>query len=227
MTPDEIITSAQGVVSDYTDDYPTTKSVMYNRMNVRQRELFVAAGAWDREFYGVCVIATLDDTGAVNLAEMDGTANVYAIEQIEQVRIEDVGTSSLATGDRLNIVPSLDVDAHFSPRATIRSHVLEGVAGELDLVTSVKIFYARRPKDIDERGRIEGNKDVEVELTSPFDYLLVWDLARDLIRRTVRMEHELKAELLALMKESESEALAAFELHVKGFNWAREDRFDG
>lgn len=224
MTPDQIIIEAQGVCSDYTDDYPTTKSVMYRRIHHRQRTLFTLAGTWNREFYGVCTTATLS-AGAVDLRDMEGVADVYPVESLERVIIQDPGESSYVAGKEVNVVPVDDTEAHFAPRMTLRSGVLEQVGTDLAGVTSVKLFYSRRPYAITTSGLINGSADQHVDLADPYDWLLVLDLAKDLIRRTISIEKDARDAVIALIAKDEAELMASYESHVRSYAYAREDRF--
>lgn len=226
MTPDDIIDFAQGIVSDYTDNYPTTKSVMYQRINIRQNELFALVASWDKEYYGVHATAELDSSGCADLAAMR-EAGIFPIERVDRVEILDRGTNeNVDNGDEVNIVPAYDTKGHIAPRATLRSHILGQYDTDLQGVVSLRIFYSRQPKEIDFKGLVGGERNQPVEIPSPWHALLAWDLARDLIRRAPGMDIEKRMPSLEMIAAVETEVLAGFENHVRGFAHARQDRFN-
>lgn len=220
MTPEDICVAAMGICSDYTDSYPTTRAIMYQRISSRQRELFAHIATIDPEFYGEEIIAEMSSPGALNVGALEQSGDVYPVERIEEVRISDAGSSSdRETGERITLVRVADADAYFPPRATYRSGVLRQVGNDLDGVASLLIYYSRRPRTIGPDGR------GEIELLEPFQYLLVYDLAKDLVRRTVGIEGKVKAAVVEMVGAAETELMTALGEHITHSARAREDRF--
>lgn len=220
MTPEEIVVAALGIASTYSDSYPSTRSVMYRRISVRQRELFVHIAALDPELFGADVVVDVVD-GAANLAALEQSGDVYPVERVQVVRIEDAGASDLDTGERVSLVPADDAEAHLAPRATYRSGVVRGWDGDLDDVTSLWIAYARRPRTIGADG------SGEIELLEPFQDLLVFDLARYLVRGTVDIDGQVKAVAADLIEKQEAALLQSLEQHVQNGAAVRERRHHG
>ncbi len=218
MSPEEIVRAALGIVTDFGDDFPTTRALMYRRISARQRELFVYIGTLDPEFYGEDIIAELA-SGAVNIAALEQSGDVYPVEVVQAVRIHDAGSSEHDAGERVAIVSMDDVDAFFSPRVTFRSGVLRQVRSDLAGVASLLVSYSRRPRTIG----VDGSG--EIELLEPFHELLVFDLAKDLVRRTVGLEGERKAAVVAMVDAAEQPLLEALTAHIRHQAAQRDSRF--
>lgn len=220
MTPEQICVAAMGICSDYTDSYPTTRSIMYQRISSRQRELFAHIATIDPEFYGAEVVAEVVD-GALNIGALEQSGDVYPVERIEEVRIEEPGDSELEAGARVSLVLVTDIEASLPPRATLRSGVIRQVGSELAGVESLLVYYSRRPRTIGPDG------SGTIELLEPFQFLLVYDLAKDLIRRTVGIEGAAKAASFELLDRVEKELTDALGEHITHAARARESRFVG
>ncbi len=220
MTPEEIVVAALGIMADYTDSYPTTRAIMYRRISARQRELFAHIATLDPEFYGEEIVAELT-SGALNVAALEESEDVYPVERVEDVYVEGVGTSLRTAGERVTLVPATDSAAYLAPRATYRSGVIRGVGTDLDGVASLRLYYARRPRSIGADG------SGTIELLEPFQDLLIYDLARDLVRRTVGLEGAQKAAVVGMMDEAEKQLLDSLGQHITHAARAREDRFAG
>lgn len=221
MTPEQIVVAAMGICSDYTDSYPTTRSIMYQRISARQRELFAHIATLDPEFYGAEAVVEVVD-GAANIGALEQSGDVYPVERIQLVQIEDPGQSVVrVAGEGVTLVRATDAHAFFPPRATYRSGVIRGVEDDLDGVASILVYYSRRPRTIGPDGA------GEIELLEPFQYLLVYDLSRDLILRTVGIEGDKKAAALAMIERAEKELMEGLAEHIRHAARAREDRFAG
>ena len=226
MKPSEIIDGAIAIVSDYTDNWPASRPTMMRRINQKQQQVFSITPKWDREYYGICAICRLDSDGRADLEDIEAQddGSVYEIEMIDDIRISGTKPSGgdYDVGQRVNLVPAYDAENHLAPRMTLRSRRLESYGNDFEDKNrgyrQVEIFYSRRPLTIKPDGIVGDNPDeIDVELESPFDDLLVWDLAKDLIRRTIDMD--------PMISEVETELLASYEAHVLGFAHARQDRF--
>jgi hypothetical protein len=219
VTPQDIVVAAQGIAADFTDEYPTAKSVMYRRISARQRELFVHIGTLDTEVYGEDVVAEVLN-GAVDLGALEQSEDVFPVETLQMVRIHDPGTNGqLKAKQRVSVVPADDVEAFLPPRCTYRSGVLRQVGSDLAGVAQLLVSYSRRPRTIG----VDGSG--QIELLEPFQDLLVFDLARDLIRRTVALEGERKAAVLAMLEPQETQLLASLEEHIRHSASLRDRRF--
>lgn len=219
MTPEEVCIAAMGVAGEYTDDYPTTRWTMYQRISARQRELFAHVATLDPEFYGAEVVVEVTD-GAVNVAALEQSGDVYPVERIQSAYVEDRGTSEeRKDGERIAVIAADDAHAFFPPRATYRSGVLRGVDGDLDGVVELLLYYSRRPRTI-----LPDGSGV-IEFLEPFQNLLVYDLAKDLIRRTATIDGDRKAAAFQLLDATEKELLNSLAEHITHGARAREGRF--
>lgn len=216
MTPEQIARAAMGICSDYTDGFPTTRKIMYQRISARQRELFAHIATIDPEFYGFEAVVEVKD-GAADIGALEQSGDVYPVERIQEVLIEDEGESAeRVQGERVALIRATDAHAFPAPRATYRSGIIRGVAGDLDGVASLLVYYSRRPRSIGPDG------SGEIELLEPYQYLLVFDLARDLIRRTIGIEGERRVAALQMIEAAERELLQGLEQHILHSARARE-----
>ena len=223
MTPEQIIDEAEAILSDYGVNYPGTKSVMYSRINQSQKRYFSKAAKADQEFYGLQLDFTLDVNACADFSRLS-EAQALPIEQIDDFRII-ASNNPDQVNKRINVVPLHDAEAHWRPRATVRSKMFAGFGEDLAGVTKVRMYYTRRPRTIGRDGLVTGaTQQVDVELESPWDFLLVWDLVYDLIRRADEMEKEKKAGLLELVLGPNRTLTKEFIAHVAGFVHMRQDR---
>lgn len=208
MTVEELVVQALARARVWSSDFPTARSVLYRRVGVRQQQLYTRSGRINQDWAGICATATLS-SGAADLKDM--ASPVKAASQITLVEIADEGTSTYSSGDEVNIVPGDDAkDAAFAPRATIRNMVLEGVGTDLDLVTSVKVFYVKLPFAI---AATDGA--VEIELPEPHDELLIVDLARFILKLAPGTDRT--QEGIETLTAEEADALQSFDAYVGGF----------
>lgn len=220
----QIVDAAKARATEFGGSVPTTHSVMYQRVSVRQQELFSIAATVNPEYYALYAIATLDDPnlpGGANLRDMFASAVKEAV-RVTGVWIENKGTSSYTNGDKVHIIPASDrPEDHIAPRVTVLNHIIQGLLGDLDDVTEIKVRYSYRPDPLAQTE--DGSTEVEVE--QPFDELLVVDLARNLARKTVDMEAGRKKAVVEELNEEEKELLAAFTAHIQGFLADQESRY--
>ena len=223
MTPDQIIDEAESVCSDYSISYPTTKSVMYLRMSQCQKRMFVDAADVDQEYYGMRADLTLDGSGCADLSRID-ELHAAPVERVDDLKILEANDPA-DIGRRVNLVSAYEAEVHYAPRVTLRSHVIESVGDDLAGVTKLRMLYTRRPRTIGRNGLIAGaTAQRHVELESPWDYLLVWDLANDLIRRSDEEDKARKGMLQEMVKETFTMLKDDFLMHVAGFAHKRQDR---
>lgn len=212
MNVEEITVAALSRALDFSNEVPTTRSVHYRRISVRQQQLFVRAAEINPDYFGL--------TESLNLVA--GVADLSALsrqaERVAGVRINDAGTSPYAAGDAVNIIPLDDPGGSLAPRATLRDYKLTGYNGELNLVTSVNIDYSKRPNDL-------AVATDEPELPEQFHELLVIDDAKATARRMLQVDKQLREDFIALLEQEEAELIADFERHVERFQLAEESRF--
>lgn len=206
---------------DWNVKAPSTKSVMYERISAQQQELLAFAAQVNPEYYGVSAIGTLD-AGAIDLNLMAGD-DVLEVEAIAKVYIEDEGTSeTVAAGDEVTIVPAADDPAAFlAPRVRVRNKVLEGIAADLTGVTSLRLEYSFKSASVS----ATESGSTAVVIDRPFDDLLVIDLARDLARKSLQLEPEVKNAIATMLGGEETELKARFEAHLLNFLAGQTARF--
>ena len=115
-------------------------------------------------------------------------------------------------------MPAYDAGGHLPPRVTLRDRLLQVVDEDIDDGEELTVHYSRTASGIS-----AGSDAVEIQ--PPYDWLLVWDLARYLLRRTASIDAETKAHILGVIKSSEDEMLEAYMGFVRGYSHARQDRF--
>lgn len=217
----EIVTAALARALDWNVRAPSTKSVMYERISAQQQELLAFAAQVNPEYYGVAAIGTLD-AGAIDLNLMAGDG-VLEAEAISKVFVEDEGTHEiLEAGDEVTVIPGADDPTAFlAPRVRVRNKVIEAIAEDLDGVTSIRVEYSFKPVSVS----ATEDGSTEVVMDRPFDDLLVIDLARDLARKSLQLEPEVKSAIATLLNEEEKELKARFEAHLLNFLAGQTSRF--
>jgi hypothetical protein len=135
---------------------------------------------------------------------------VEAAEVISRIEVEDPGTSGLVAGTEIAIVPLTDPSAAFPPRVTVRNGVIRQVDTDLAGVTSIRVYYSRRPFRIDDQDATR-----TIALPEPFQELLVVDLARWMLRKEATIPAETRQVALAALDAEEQEMLANFVATVK------------
>lgn len=195
-----------------------TRSVLYRRASIRQQQLFSEAAKINPEYFGEVALGTLVN-GAVDIDAMvpSGVADCEAVYRVE---IGDKGTSTYANGDRVSLVSVNDAaSVGIAPRVTIQNRVIRQVGTDLALVAKVKVYYARRPAAPLLAASV-------IELPTPFEELLVLDLAVWLVK-TADTSNERKENLLLALQGEEKELAAGFAQHLTSFTQAFESRYGG
>ncbi|HTJ62156.1 MAG TPA: hypothetical protein VL333_13275 [Candidatus Saccharimonadales bacterium] len=210
MTAEEMAILALARTSEITEHYPATRSTMYRRMGLRQRELMTLAAKANPDYYGVCALSNLDSNTATDLNDI--IEPVPTPELISLVKIEDPGTSQWAAGTEINIVPAAQKDCELPPRATLRDLVLQGVDTDLVGVTSVEILYSRIAAAF---GPFDG--DSVLELQAPWDELLVIDLTKHLLGKATRLPQDIQQAAIAALDKEEAPILTAYIDHVTNY----------
>lgn len=203
---------------EYAANFPAVRSVLYRRVSIRQQELAAMAAKVNRDYFGVAADAVVTD-GAADINDIvTPVPTPEFIHLIEVAAVADEATTA-AVGDSVSIVRLDDVTAEEAPRVTIRSGIIRHVGADLAEVTSLKVYYSRIP---DALLPTEDGTTL-VAIPSPYDELLVLDLAELIVDRTLRGTPDDKTKAVAMqalggeVKEWEGKWLA----HVAGYGVAR------
>lgn len=181
---------------------------MYRRIDRRQQQLFEQAGQWNEDFLGWSFEESLT-AGNADLSSVlsDDHPTLPGVARITRVEISDKGSSAYTNGEEIAIVPVRDAEyTALPPRATMRSGRLLQVGTDLAGVAQVEVFYARKARPVN-----QGTDELEVP--SPHDDLLVYDLAKHLLKG---MPEDATA-ALAVLDAREAEALTSFRAYVERF----------
>lgn len=212
MTAEEIVVAALARCSEFGLPVPNTRSVSYRRIDRRTQQLMVRVAEIDPEYHGTSEDVAL----AAGVADLTGLAT--PAERVHHVTIADAGTSALAVGTKVNIVPADDLASALAPRALLRDYQLVAVGTDLDGVAALTVHYAKRP------ATVSAATD-EPELPDHFHELLVVDLALQLTRKALGAPEELRGSVLELLKAEEDELLGDLARHVERFASLRAARW--
>ncbi len=222
MTFDEIVDNAKARAVDFGATFPSTKRVLYRRIEIYQQELFSKAARVNPDYFGKSATGTLDANGFVDIKDQQASANVDPAANITRVEVEDAGTHpTLVTGDEIHLVSINDVEAAFAPRMTLRNFVLRQVGTDLAGVVSVCAFYGYRPEN--KTQPLDGSEIAE--LPAVYQELLVIDLTKWMVRMTLALETQIKAAALAALSEEEGEMNGAFMAEVADYAGVQVSRF--
>lgn len=220
MKNKEIYERALAHALEFSPGVPDTISVAMERIEERTRELFTLANNVDEEYFGVCANTPVVAGTSADLKDV--VKPLFTVDRVTKVVVYDKGTSAYNNGDEVSIVPVNDPDVATAPRALLRNWVIIGWAGELANVAKIQVSYARQPLPIDPTT----GPDTENELPVQFQGLLVLDLAKDMLARTVSIEPGSKQAALEYLGGKEEKLLAAFLAHVANFAGSRTSRFN-
>lgn len=215
-TSDDLVTAALSRAADFGAAYPGPRSVLYRRLSNRLHQLFAAAARWNPEYFGVSAVGTLD-SGGVSFSTMGASGGTYAPELVSRLEVADKGTSSYTNDDEINLVQLNDPDVALAPRATVRNQAIKQVGTDLALVTSVRMYYSRRPFRL---AATDGA--TTVDFPEQWEELLVIDLTRWITRKSSNPPAEQRAAALKSLDDEEQETLVNFEQEVRSFTSAAE-----
>ncbi|KKN24082.1 hypothetical protein LCGC14_0898580 [marine sediment metagenome] len=215
-TVNDLATAALSRAADFGAAYPGSRSVLYRRLSNRLHQLYAAAARWNPEYFGVSAVGTLD-SGGVSFSTMGASGGTYAPELVSRIEIADKGTSSYTNGDEVNLVQLNDPDAALPPRVMVRNQALQQVGTDLTDVTSLRMYYSRRPFRL-----AADDGDTTVDFPEQFEELLVIDLTKWITRKATNPPLEQRAAALASLDAEEQETLANFEQEVVSFTSAAE-----
>ena len=210
MTAEEAAVLAMARTSEITDQYPSTRSLMYRRLGLRQRELMAMAARANPEYYGVCAISALDADAATDLNDI--IEPVPTPEFITLFKVEDAGSSQWVSGQEINIVPSNDRTVELPPRATLRDLVFQGVDDDLDGVISIEIYYSRISAAF---SALDGAS--VLELQSPYDEMLIIDLTKHLLRKATRLPIDIRTSAIEMLTQEETGRIDEYLNHVRTY----------
>lgn len=212
MNAQEILDTALGKCAEFNVQVPSTRSAAFARLTRRQEQLFARAAVLNREFFGkdgeLVVAANEVDTQDLNPIPM----------RVHIVRVANPGASAYPVGQRVAIVHVDDLEAELPPRATMRDGVIQGVASDWTGLTSVRVFYSKRPAEVT-------MPDDVPELPKQFHELLALDLAKWLIRKTLGITDQSKLEMVGVLETEEKELEADFERFLVDWAFTETSRF--
>lgn len=208
MLFEDVRQAALARLGEFTDKFPNGTQVPYRRIGVRQQELYAMAAHENPEYAGTCAEGDVTN-GAVSFATM--SPPVLTPERITRIEVSEVTGAAYQLGTEITVVPIADQDG-IAPRATLRNGLLKGVAGELDDVTKVNVFYPYRPEPT--AATETGTR--EVEIPDPYSELLVIDLAREYVRKALHLGAT-RAEIIGAIEDEEKPLLGAWAAHVREY----------
>lgn len=209
MTLDEMANAALGRAAAVSAHYAGPRGPMYRRVGFRQRDLLRRGARINPERFGTCAVAalaTVDGHRVIDLSDITGSVPVP--ESIQRVEIKDKGTSPYANGDEVHVVTMDDLDAELAPRCVIRDKLIIGVSTDLDLVTSLEVYYPRLSTLL-----TETDAAVALEIVAPYDVLLELDLMRWIVQKSTDLAQEARAAILTGIADEEKEMLAGWDAH--------------
>ncbi len=221
MTYEEVVENALARTLEWDGEFPSTRLPMYRRIGVRQQQLFSMASKVNPDYYGSEAAAALDSEYRLDLKDLDGLATLDQAAGVQRVIILDPGASIYVAGDEVNIVSIDDIDADLPPRVTIRDQIVKGVGTDLINVVSLCVKYPRyadMPLNTE-----DGTTDIQLQ--EPYQELLVIDLTKDLVRKTLSLEVGVKAAIGETLKEEETELLTVYMADVAAFQIGQHHRF--
>ncbi len=222
MTFDEIVDNAKARAVDFGATFPSTKRVLYRRIEIYQQELFSKAARVNPDYFGKSATGTLDANGFVDIKDQQASANVDPAANITRVEVEDAGTHpTLVTGDEIHLVSINDVEAAFAPRMTLRNFVLRQVGTDLAGVVSVCAFYGYRPEN--KTQPLDGSEIAE--LPAVYQELLVLDLIKWMLKQTISIDSGAKAAAIEVVELEQGAMDGTFLAEVADFAGAQVSRF--
>jgi hypothetical protein len=211
VTAKEAIEAALSRCVEYSLRVPNTSPTYIRRLNAKLAQVYAQMADWNRDYIGK------DEAIALVAGSCDTADLATRPLRITDVKVEAVGTSTYAAGTTVNLVP-IDDPHEVAPRALLRDGVIAGYAGELDLVASVRIYYARRPTEIIAIAN-------DIDLLDPFTEICVLDLASHMTAKTIDIDAKAKEAILAVFGEEMGGHMGDLQTHVRNYNYAEVGRF--
>lgn len=195
-TCDEIANAALARCREFSVNYPAGKELLYTRIGTRQQQLVELSVMANADYFGVEATADLD-SGVLDLSDMPG--QVDNAGHVQKVTIENPGTSGYPIDTEVAIVPLRNIAAAIAPRAVIRDGLLIGVGSDLDLVTTLRVYYTKLPAALGAT-----DKATEVVIPDPHAELLVLDLCQYIVNAAPQVSATVSAAVQAWAAEEAS-----------------------
>jgi len=222
MLFEDIVIQAKARALDLGAEFPSSKSVLYRRIEINQQELFTKAGRANPDYFGVNACGDLDADQRVDLKDLESAVGLDPATAITRIEICDAGTHpTLVAGDEVFVVTENDILAELAPRVTLRNFVIRGVSSDIVGVTSLCVHYAYRPEN--KTTPLDGTE--AAELPDVFQELLVVGLASWMVKTTVSLDTEKKAAALGLLGGEEEQQMDSFLAEVVDYAGAQRSRF--
>lgn len=221
MNAEDVAVLALGRAIEFSPKVPSARSVMYRRIGIRQQQLFIHAAKLNPDWAGVKANAPpvlWEGVLALDLADLTECAS----DLLTKIEISVPGTSAYVAGQEVNIVSLVDPDVADAPRVLVRNRVIQAYNNELAGVTSLDIFYSRVPHAL-----APTDAATVIELYDPHSELLVIDLTRHLLQKTIVLNPSERTAAIAVLEAEEKSLLGEFEEHVRRYSDATVARFGG
>lgn len=218
LTVEGVFIQASVRAHEVTHNVPATRSTAYRRVGIRQQELFAMADKVNHEYNGTSAVAGVI-AGAVDLATI--TDPVPVPEELTRIEVANGGTSIYPAGTTVHPVPVADYAAAIPPRVTIRNRLIKQVGLDLFGVVALRVYYVFRPPVYCPADDCE-----VVALRSPYDELLVLDLAQWLLRKSPQIDTNTRTLAMNELGAEEASVLSQYLAHVRAYA-PFESRFDG
>jgi hypothetical protein len=216
MSVQEALDLARARVAELGANVPGTLSLMVQRLSQSQQTLFAKGAQWNPDYFGTCIVGTLDGSALDLLAVIDP---LEIAETITRIEIADPGSSELSAGQEVNPVTLADMEADRPPRCLVRRKLILGVGSDLNGVTSLRVFYSPSPLPL-----VPSDLAKRLEIPRPHDVICVLDLALYLLDKLPSPTEAVVKGREAIILEL-TNALAAFESHVRSYVMTQRNRF--
>lgn len=216
MTVQEAIDAAKARCAELGVEVPGTLSLLVDRISQTQQRIFAKGAQWNPDYFGTCVVGTLDGLAMDVLAIIDP---LEIPETITRIEIADAGSSVWPAGQEVAVVTLSDRDAEVAPRATVRRKVIASVGDDLAGVISLRVFYSPAPLPL-----VVTDLAHKLEIPRPHDALVPLDLTLYLIDKLPEATPAVQAGRASVQAEF-TDALNAFESHVRSYVMTTRTRF--
>lgn len=213
----EAIELAKARCAELGANVPGTTSLMVSRISQMQQRIFALGAQWNPDYWGTCVVGTLDGYKVDLLALIDP---LEIVETITRIEVADAGTSpNLSSGDEISVVTLSDMEAEIPPRCLVRRKIVQGVSTDLAGVASIRIHYSPSPVPLDPT-----DLDHRLEIPHPHDGIVPLDLALYLLDKLPSPTEAVAQGRTAIAAEYAS-AMLSLEAHVRSFVMTTRTRF--
>jgi hypothetical protein len=177
------------------------EGLFYDRITVRQQEIFMFVNQLDREYFGAVSYAPV----VANRVVLDDLPDGHLIETLDVIRVAVAEPgSSRVWGERVRVVRADDT-RELSPRVTLRNRVLMGVGDDLAGVRSLSLYYSLAPTPM----ALDGS--TQIDLPDSFADLLALDLAKFTLNRDLETA---QSPAMAYFVAEEERRLTILSAHV-------------